>query len=640
MFPTTSGSQKLITFRKCLLVLATALLVAGCAGDRAYRDGVALIDRGQVEDGLVKVEEATKLAPDNAQYRIALMNYRISVANRWLLAADGELAASKFSEAETSYSRVLKMDKENPRAKAGLDLVAQARKHTALIAAARANFNAGDLDTAEGKVRLVLLENPNQREAKTLAGKIEEVRAKSKFAAPALRPYKSPISLEFRDAGIKSVFGVLSDTIGINFILDKDLPPEQRVSIFVKQVTLERALSLLLKTNNLSMKIIDDNTVLVYSNTPQKIQEYENLMVKNFYLANAAPKDVVNLLRTILKIKDIHVDERLNLLVVRAAPDTLQLAEKLIAAQDLPEPEVLLEVTVVEIKRSRFLDLGIQYPSQFGVINAPTITTSEAGVVTTMSPGIPTVNALRNVTLGGLSVSPLPTVNILSGIVNSNLLANPSIRVRNREKAKIHIGEKVPVVTSAPAPASGIPPPDTVTYEKVGIILDVEPTIYLDGDVAIRISLDVSSIVDKIKTANGSEVYRLSTRNASTMLRLKDGETQLLAGLISNEDRSTISGLPGLAELPLIGRLFSNQSDDRQKTEIVLSITPHIVRNIVRPSADVLQFWSGTESNVGFGGEMPSSPVMPGDIPAIPEPQPDNLAPPDMPGMMRSPDAL
>ena len=426
------------------------------------------------------------------------------------------------------------------------------------------------------------------------------------------------------------MFSVLSNATGINFVLDKDLPPEQRVSIFVKQVTLERALALLLETNQLGMKIVNDNTVLVYSNTPQKIREYQNLMVKTFYLANSDSKQVVNMVRTILKIKDVFVDERLNLLVIRAAPETLQLVEKLIAAQDLPEPEVLLEVSVVEVKRSRLLDLGIQYPSQFGVVNP--------------APALPlTLAALRNLTgpfgSASVSVSPSPTVNVRSGISDANLLANPRIRVRNREKAKIHIGERVPVITASSNQTNPGFISETVQYVDAGIKLEVEPNIYLDGDVAIRISLEVSSIGEKTKTANGSEVYRMGTRSASTMLRLKDGETQLLAGLINDEDRSATSGLPGLAELPLLGRLFSSQQDERQKTEIVLSITPHLVRNIVRPGADVTQFWSGTEDNVGYGGEMPSSPMMM-EIPAIPAPPPDNLAPPDMPGMMQAPDAL
>lgn len=583
------------------------LLVAGCAGDRAYKEGKALIDNGQIENGLAKLEEATREDPNNAQYRIALTNSRIGAINRLLHSANGAFADGKFPEAESLYSLALNLDKENSRAKAGLNQVAQARKHNDLFVAAHNNFAASDLEAAEEKIRLILMENPNHREAKSLAGKIDALRVKSKLASPTLRPYRKPITLEFRDADIKAVFSILSNTTKINFFIDKDLRSEQKISIFVKQVTLDRALSLLLEANQLAMKIIDDNTALIYANTPQKNQEYQNLMVKTFYLANAEAKQVVNSLRTILKIKDVIVDERLNLLVVRAAPETIKLAEKLIAAQDLAEPEVLLEVSVVEVKRSRMLNLGIQYPLQFGVVNPSTT--------------LPlTVDALRNLTGATTSISPSPSVNMSSDISDANILANPSIRVRNRDKAKIHIGERVPVVTSASNQTSPGYISETVQYVDAGIKLEVEPNIYLDGDVAIKVSLEVSSIGAKTKTANGSEVYRIGTRSAATMLRLQDGETQLLAGLINDEDRSSNNGLPGLGELPLIGRLFSNQQDERQKTEIVLSITPHLVRNVNRPNADVIQFWSGTENNVGMGvGELPPLPVVSSVAPKSPD---------------------
>ena len=570
---------KLKMMRRVLL-LALVLLIAGCAGERAYRQGIDLSDIGQIEEGLEKIEQATKEAPDNAQYRVALVNRRLKAVNTLLQQADSNMDEGRLPDAEARYARALKLDKNNVRAQAGLKQIAQARRHAEMMVGAQADFDSGDFASVAEKTRAVLLENPKQRDALALRGKVEGTQARNQFTPPTLRKYTTPLSLEFRDAPVKMVFDVLSSTTGVNFILDKDLRPEQRVSIFVKQVTFDKALSMLLESNQLDRKIVNENTVVVYPRTPQKSQEYEELVVKSFYLANADPRDVSVMLKTILKVKDISVDSRLNLMVVRDTPEIIRLAEKLIAAQDLPDPEVLLDVTVVEVKRGRILDLGIQPPTQFGVLSlkAPVIT----------------LNALRGLNSNTITAGPLPSVNVSEQISDLNVLANPRIRVRNREKAKIHVGDRVPIISANVPTTSGGATTETITYVDVGIKLEVEPNIYLDGDVAIKVALEVSSLGALIPTASGSRVYQIGTRNTSTLLRLKDGETQLLAGLINDVDRTSINGLPGLANLPLIGRLFASHKDEREKTEIVLSITPHIVRNIERPAAGEIQFWSGT----------------------------------------------
>lgn len=601
---------------------------------RTYREGISLIDRGLVEEGIAQIEQACEKVPDDLQCRIDLLNLKTIAANRLLLAADGELSENRFPEAEKLYSRALKLDKENPRAKSGLDAVAQARRHSDLIASARSSYEAGNMDSASREIQPILLENPNHQEAKELARKIETKRTAASPPMPVLAALHSSgknITLEFRDASLKSVFDALFHETGINFIFDKELRSDQRVSILVKQVTLERALSLLLETNQLGKKIIDNNTVLIYQKNPQKSNEYEELLVRSFYLANASPKQIAGMLRSILKVKDVSIDERLNLVVVRDTLETMQLVEKLIAAQDLPDPEVLLEVTVIEVTRNRLLDLGIQPPLQFGVLNP--------------NPNQPiTLDALRRLNGASTTLTPSPSVNLKAQNSNADILANPRIRVRNHEKAKIHIGDRVPIITTASNQTNTGFISENVQYVDVGIKLEVEPNIYLGGDVAIKLNLEVSSLGTKTTTKNGSEVYQVGTRSASTLLRLKDGETQLLAGLMSDEDRRSTNGLPGLSEVPLFGRLFSGNQDNKIKTEIVLSITPHLVRKTMPPGASVTNFWSGTKNSHpasysgSFTNAQPDQPAIPENgmeieqpVDALPDPamaQPP-LAPPD-----------
>jgi general secretion pathway protein D len=206
-----------------------------------------------------------------------------------------------------------------------------------------------------------------------------------------------------------------------------------------------------------------------------------------------------------------------------------------------------------------------------------------------------TLGNIRNMTRGNIGVGVgAATLNLRREVGDTKTLANPSIRVRSKEKAKVMIGDKVPVITTTTGQAGFVS--DSVSYLDVGLQLEVEPTVFADDDVAIRLGLEVSSVTGQVKSANGTLAYQIGTRNANTFLRLHDGETQFLAGLISHDEQMTASRLPGLGDLPVIGRLFSSQMDNGTHSELVLAVTPHIVRNVRRPDSNEAELWVGTES--------------------------------------------
>jgi general secretion pathway protein D len=332
---------------------------------------------------------------------------------------------------------------------------------------------------------------------------------------------------------------------------------------------------------------------------------------------------VANTLKTILKSRDVVVDEKLNLLIVRDSPEAIRLAERLIAVQDAPEAEVMLEVEILEVKRGRLLDLGVQWPTSVGL--APLSTSGGTGI---------TIRDLRSITADTIGITGVSaSINANKTDTDSNLLANPRIRVRNKEKAKIVIGDKLPVITATVSSGIGGFASDNVTYVDVGLTLNVEPTIYLNNEVAIRVQLEVSNLTNTITTKNGGTAYQIGTRQASTMLQLKDGENQVLAGLINNEERGTASKLPGAGDLPIIGRLFGSKRDDNQKTEIVLSITPRLIRNVQRPEASASEFSAGTEASFRRRPDLSvrtpvQLPAAPGALPAPSNPaNPANQAP-------------
>jgi general secretion pathway protein D len=242
---------------------------------------------------------------------------------------------------------------------------------------------------------------------------------------------------------------------------------------------------------------------------------------------------------------------------------------------------------VLEVSSTRLKELGIKWPSSFS-LSTPTTAT--------------TLGQMRDLTGNDLIASSLSaTLNLQLAEGDTNVLASPRIRVRNREKAKIMIGSRVPVITNAVTPVSTGSPVITgsVQYLDVGLKLDVEPDVHLDNEVVIKVGLDVSSIIKEVPNEkSGTLAYEVGTRNASTVLRLKDGETQILAGLISDEERNSASKMPGLGHMPLLGRLFSSHKDDNRKTEIVLSITPHIVGSRRLPDAREVEYWAGTETSL------------------------------------------
>ena len=595
-----------MTYLKQMAAWAVVVIVlTGCtAGWRAFDDGQDLIRAGKIDEGLAALEQATRENPKNLEYKTYYLRQKEQYVSFLMSKADAAREAKRYGEAENGYRHVLKYDAHHPRATDALNGLRDDLRHDEMSANADKLIKAGKTDEAQSLLRTVLAEDPQHGGARRLMNELENQAAAQKSASNGLgAAFKKPITLEFRDASLKAIFEVIARATQINFIFDRDVRPDLKSTIFVKNTTIEEAINLLLVTNQLEKRVLNENTVLIYPNTPAKAKDYQEQVVRAFYLANADVKQTLNMIKTLVKTRDVFIDDKLNMLVMKDTPDAIRLAEKLIATQDRPEPEVMLEVEVLEVKRNRLLDLGIQYPNTFTALNIGQQQTSTqigtAPVITTgiQTQNIVTVDTLRNLTGSNIAVSPNLGVNLKKEDGDAQILANPRIRVKNREKAKIHIGDKVPVITTTSTANVGVS--ESVNYLDVGLKLDVEPQVYLDQEVGIKVGLEVSNIVREVRSQTGTLTYQIGTRNAATVLRLKDGETQVLAGLISDEDRQSASKIPGLGDLPLVGRLFSTHRDEANKTEIVLLITPHIVRNITRLDVGMSQFPSGTESAIG-----------------------------------------
>lgn len=554
-------------------VLLLALALSGCAGQAAHRQGIDLFVAGRQDEGLAKLEQASAEAPENTVFRLAYRNGRQRVAQRLLGEAVRERAAGRMDTAEAIYQRILVLD-------------------------------AGNADALDG---LAALAKEMQRATQLAATDPLPKKGEEPVMAPTLRgSFRKPATLEFRDADLRQVLEALAAHSGLNFILDKDVPPIN-VTVSLRDVSVAEALELILTTHQLRQRVLGETTLLIYPDTASKLGEHQELVVRSFFLANAEAKVVATMLASILKAKNVFADDKLNLLIMRDTPAMVQLAERLVATQDVAQPEVMLEVAVVEVSRTQLSNLGVRLPNQLSLSPLP----GASGVLTLFD--------LKNLNSGtiGASVAPL-SIDLQDDREINNLLANPRIRTHNREKALIRIGDRVPVITTT-ATSTGFVS-ESVQYVDVGLKLEVEPTIYPNDEISIKLALEVSSVVRENTSKSGTVSYQIGARNAATVLRLKNGETQVLGGLINDDDRHNANRFPGLSRLPVIGRLFSRESNNIQKTELVLSITPRIVRGLAPPVDVPGKYWSGTENDPRLWSAPPAPPT------PAPENQPASLA--------------
>jgi general secretion pathway protein D len=599
-----------------LAALIVGLLVAGCATEPER------VPNPVPETTLEALAKTAAEKPGDAAARNEYFRAREVALAQWLAQADGLRGARQYEHAADLYRRVDRHDPGNQRAAAGLAELASAQRHDALMAEAEKHVKAERFADAQEALRPVLAENPRHAEARRMQWLIEERTIKA--ALPRLRAAK-PMSLDLREVPVRSVFDVIGRTANINFVFDRDVRPDLRTSVTVRDLPVEDLIRLVLTTNQLEQRVINETTALVYPNTPAKQREYQELVVKVFYVGNADAKQTANMLRLLLKMRDVFVDEKLGMVVIKDTPSMVRLAERLIAAQDLADPEVMLEVEVLEIGTNRLVELGLRFPESFAV-----------GVAGAGGPGTLTLREWRT---GGSDLvrftftDPLFLLLLRQQDGSTKVLANPRIRVKNKEKARIHIGDRVPVITTTAAATGGFVS-ESVNYLDVGLKLEVEPVIHLEDEVGIKVGLEVSNIAREVRSANSNTLtYQIGTRNAATTLRLRDGETQILAGLISDEDRRSASRVPGLGDLPVIGRLFSQTRENSVKTEIVLLITPRLVRTLARPEVRAVEFAAGTEASGGAGTFTSAAPPPPpSQTQPAPQPQPQPAQPTPQPG--------
>jgi len=602
--------------------------MAGCAAERDHAEGMKSMTGGDPEKGLALLARASQAEPENAQYRLDFLKEQARSERDATARGDDARRRGALEEARTWYQAALRVNPGSDGALRGLSNVEMDGRHVAAIAETESLMNAGQFEAARDRLHKVLLEDSSNIAAQKLWTKLaerQEAADQAKQASIAASSVmRKPVSLQFRDANLRLVFEALSRTTGLNVIFDRDVKPDLKTTIFVRDASVEDTVDMILLQSQLEKKVLNANTLFIYPSTAAKQKEYQDLKIRVFQLSNVEGKYMQTLLKTVLKTADLSLDDRTNTLVVRGTPDMIGIAEKLIAAHDLPDPEVMLEVEVLEVSHTRLTDLGVEWPSAFGISEPSTIGTLSQLHHLALNQMIPT---------GGLGA----TLNFKLEDSDANVLASPRIRVRDKEKAKIVIGDRVPVFTQQLQPlastgaSGGIATAaytSSVNYLDVGIKLDVEPHVYREGDVGIKISMEVSNLGQQVTDpVTKAQAYQISSRTATTSLRLRDGETQILGGLINDQQSNTEDKIPGIGQFPVLNRIFGNNNSTHIKDELVLSITPHILRAPPQTDRRLRDVFSGTESavrenplrldpvgSVSNSTPEPSAPVTPGFV--------------------------
>ena len=417
---------------------------------------------------------------------------------------------------------------------------------------------------------------------------------------------KQPVTLRFRNAGLKEVLEGIGKAGGINLIFDKDVRNDP-VTISIQDTPFEEAFNLILNSNSLFAQTVSQDVMIVSPNTRQKQEQYQDLMIRTFYLSNAKAKDMLVLLKSMLDSKRMHANEQLNTIVIRDQPEKLEMVEKIILANDRLESEVLFDVEVLEVDRTIDQTYGLTYPKQVAAAMVP------PGAVGTIAGSVAQQFTLNQLTsLGGDSYFfKLPTniqLDFFKQITDAKTLAAPKVRVVNNKKAEINIGNKQPILLSTTnvlpgqAATGAVPTTSTVTsieFRDTGVKLTVEPAIHLGNELSLKMKIEVIRLGDLVTLQASPPItqFTFGNRSAETMLNMRDGETIVLGGLLQEEDRKTRQTIPWIGDLPFIGNLISSFKTQRVTTEVILTITPHIIQGATPPGLNTQVFWSGTDSS-------------------------------------------
>ena len=544
--------------------------VSGCATYRLAHQAALAEENADWDLAVERYLELVELQPSNVRFKTALMRARLKASQEHFSKGQRFREAGVLERALIEFQEAVQLDSTNQYAQVELD---QLRSEMARAAGGGSKLS---LDELKKKAR----DQPAQ--------------------PPVLSPRsKEAISLDFpKPVSIFDIYRALGKAFGVNILFDPALK-DQDLAIELRDVTAQSALETLMRAAGHFYKVVDEHSIIIAADNPQNRKNYEDLVIQTFFLSNAEVKDVLTLLRSLIGAKNIATNEELNAVTIRDTADKVKVAQRMIEGIDKSRSEVIVDVELIEVDTNRIRELGVSL--------------SENQITQTLDLGEDAKVHLSDLKYLNQSSWILTIPSIIYDFVKTNsdaqLLAKPQIRISEGEKGKVHIGDRVPIpvtsFNSAQTSGGNIIPITSFQYQDVGIKIDIEPRVHHNKEVTLKLQIEISQITGYQDGGGGQRQPIIGTRTIESTIRLKDGETNFLAGLIRTDEVQGETGIPGLSDIPIIGRLFGKTTSNIKRSDVMLTLTPHIIRTPEITEGDLMPIWVGTESNISFRGGTP-----------------------------------
>jgi len=573
-----------------ITALALTLTVLSCTSYNAFHKAKTAEQSKDWDQAVVEYQKAIDVDPGNTLYQINLTRAKLE-ASRVHFEKGKTLRASALNArgndqirlmelAATELELVVRLDPTNQFA-----AVEYGKAVSALQDAARAN-------------QPVSIDEIKRRAKANI----------TKSQPPQLSPSSDqPISLSFpKETPVKEIYKALGNAFGINILFDQAVK-DDRIAIELKDVTAQQALERLMQAANHFYKALDEHTIIVVPDNPQARRDYEDLVIRTFYLSNGDAEQVTNVVRTMIEARNVFPLKALNAITIRDTADKVRIAEKIIEANDKAKAEVVVDVELLQVDLDKEQNIGAFVTGLAGSLSAANVPTATdtTGTVKALPGNLDTLRGIRSSNLN--FTIPTMSYSLAKSLGNTRTLANPELRISEGEKATLHIGQRVPVpvttfTTGVQNSSLGSLPATSFQYQDVGIKVSIEPRVHHNQEVTLKLTVEVSDVGN---APSPDAPPSFNTRTIEATIRLKDGETNFLAGLIQETTTNTDSRTPFLGDIPILGRLFTQNASSRRRTDLMLTMTPHIIRMPDITEEDMAPMWVGTQSNLSFRGLSP-----------------------------------
>ncbi|MBP7779001.1 MAG: hypothetical protein KA371_17935 [Acidobacteria bacterium] len=590
---------------KAIAVVLALVVVAGCGASRSYRRGQQADNAQQFDEAVEYYRQALQGAPDKPEYKIALERAMQAAATFHVARGRAFEAEGRPDEALREYRQASEYDSSNRSVAA----------------------RAGELDR-ELRERL---------EASRPRPAIEAMReeARRNAAEPALNPTsKEPLNLRFSNTSLKDLLNFIGSSTGINVTYDRDFQ-DRSVTVQLEGVTLNEALQQVMLSNQIFYKVLNERTIIVATDNTAKRQQYEEQVIKTFFVSHADAVELAQLVNTVILAPQMAIQPRIapnktaNTLTVRAAAPVMEIIEQVIKINDKPRAEVIVDVQILEVSRERAKRFGLNLTDYaiggiFSPEQAPggsststgsggTTTTNAGGATAPSNVGSPPVFNANTISTGVSAADfylavPAAIVRFLESDSQTKTVAKPQLRGTEGQKITLNLGEEVPVPSTTFTPlaqgGANANPLTSFTYRPIGVIVEMTARVTYEGDIVMDLTLE-NSARGQDSTIAGQSLPAFASRKVTTRLRLRDGESNLLAGLLREDERRSLRGFPGILRLPLLQQLFADNDTNIRQTDIVMLLTPRIIRSHQLTTSDLSPIYIGTQANMAVGGPPP-----------------------------------